>query len=121
MRERGYDGEQGVGRGTKERRPIDLVNLHREKKREREADGEMCPSRPLRALFIWRSRVTKKKLYPILPTPPLSSLAVSLSLYRRGNGPGGKLRLASTWTGASATLNVSNARRPSSAGGKTEG
>lgn len=80
MRERGYDGEQGVGRGTKERRPIDLVNLHREEEREREADGEMCPSRPLRALFIWRSRVTKKKLYPILPTPPLSLRSPSLYL-----------------------------------------
>lgn len=42
MRERGYDGEQGVGRGTKERRPIDLVNLHREKKRERERQTVRC-------------------------------------------------------------------------------
>lgn len=84
MRERGYDGEQGVGRGTKERRPIDLVNLHREEEREREADVEMCPSRPLRALFIWRSRVTKKKTLSDSPDPSsLFARRLSISLSKR--------------------------------------
>lgn len=106
---RGKVGWGDGGLGTREHRPIDLVNLHRTRDGKR---GRKNPPLSLSLsvfvrssfLAVWRSRVTRKKLYPILPRPVFSAIFIYLSLSR----PGGKL--GACWrhrlgrSSASATL-----------------